>query len=489
MRCYKPKIFLSMKRGCIFFLVMLLGSSLSNAQIRVSAANIDNWVKSNFSGQGVVIGNISHHGNPVSQGTFTSSGNVLQVQKGLLLSTGNVFNIPGFNRSYNLSAALGDFKESESDAGLSKLVTGALYDISYVEFDFVPMGNSLQFNYQFGSDEYPEYVGSPFNDVFAFFISDESSTRNIALVPGKSIPVSINNINSKSDSAYFIDNNPFAQTVIKRQSAAPEEKVQRSFFGGVWHWIKKVFGSQEDVEGDRIEVIPDQALVKKLSLPLYRNLQYDGITKKLVAQTYVQPYKKYHLKIIISDVSDNIYDSGVFIEDRSLTAKRDVNQPGYIDYPDLAGKFDPKLILEGKKIEDILPNQPSPKPDTITGAIRTPTVNLRALQDVVIYFDFDKSDISSSEMEKIRLASTLFNQSRPNYNMVIAGHTDNKGNLEYNYALSKRRNDAVIQALKQFIPDAPVSVVEKAYLEPAADNTSDTGRSQNRRVVISFKKK
>jgi outer membrane protein OmpA-like peptidoglycan-associated protein len=362
-----------------------------------------------------------------------------------------------------------------------------------VEFDFVPMGNSVQFNYQFGSDEYPEYVGSPYNDVFAFFISDENSTSNIALVPGKSIPVSINNINARSDSAYFIDNNPFAQSVIKRQSPQVEEKVQRSFFGSIWHGIKKLFSYQEEAEGDRVVVAPDQNLVKKLSLPLYRNLQFDGITKKLVAQAYVQPYKKYHLKIIISDVSDNIYDSGVFIEDRSLTAKRDTTQPGFVDYPDLVGKFDPKLILEGKKIEDILPGQmPSnPEPTSSSSAKPAPT-NRKAEtspQDIVVYFDFDRSDISSAEMEKIRSAAALSNQNKAAYNLLVTGHTDNKGSLDYNYALAKRRNDAVIEVLMQLNAGSPASVVEKAYLEPAADNSTDTGRSRNRRVVISFKKK
>jgi len=77
--------------------------------------------------------------------------------------------------------------------------------------------------------------------------------------------------------------------------------------------------------------------------------------KKLVAQSYVTPYKKYHLKIVIADVADNIYDSGVFIEDRSLTSKKDVQQPGFVDYPDLSKVIDPNLILQGKTLEEILP--------------------------------------------------------------------------------------------------------------------------------------
>ena len=108
---------------------------------------------------------------------------------------------------------------------------------------------------------------------------------------------------------------------------------------------------------------------------------------------------------------------------------------------------------------------------------------------MIIHFDFDKSDILPSEMEKIKAAAATFRHHRGEYNMFVTGHTDNVGSLEYNYALAKRRNEAVLDALRQYNVELPIDMVEKAYLEPAADNTTDSGRSQNRRVVISFKKK
>ncbi len=459
-----------MKRFMLFSFLIGLSAQFCGAQIRITSANIDTWIKSNLAGQGVVVGNISHHGSPISQATFTSTGNVLQLQRGLVLSSGNVFNISGFNNSYNQSTALGNMSEPETDEQLSKLLKERLYDISYVEFDFVPMANSIQFNYQFGSDEYPEYVGSAFNDIFAFFISDGTSSRNIAIVPGKAIPVSINTINSKSDFIYYIDNNPFSQVTIKRQAIAAGKKVQRSFFGSIWHGIKKIFSASADEGMDRTEILPDQSLAKKLDPALYRNLKYDGITKKLTAQAYVEPYKKYHLKIVIADVSDNIYDSGVFVEDHSLTAKRDSLQPGFVPYPEFSGIIDPNLLLQGKKLEDILPD----------------SVQLR---DAVIYFDFDKSEILSSEIGKINMALTVFDRIKTKYNMYISGHTDSLGSLEYNYALSKRRNQAVIDAFQKLHPDnIPFGIIEKAYLVPAAENNSDNGRKLNRRVEITFKR-
>lgn len=66
----------------------------------------------------------------------------------------------------------------------------------------MPTGNFIQFSYVFGSEEYNEWVGSQFNDVFGFFVNGV----NYALIPGTSTPVAINDVNNGANSAYYIDN-------------------------------------------------------------------------------------------------------------------------------------------------------------------------------------------------------------------------------------------------------------------------------------------
>jgi outer membrane protein OmpA-like peptidoglycan-associated protein len=450
----------------VIFLFTLLSSFEVLAQIRISRVDIPRWVRDNFTGQGVIVGNIKVHGTPLSMSAFSSSNNVLELQKGLVLSTGSAFNVAGINNKYNQSYAFGD---AEKDADLQKIVKPSLYDISAVEFDFVPMGNSVQFNYQFGSEEYPEYVGSDYNDVFAFFISDDSTNTNIALIPGKNEPVSVNTVNHKTNASFFIDNNVFS-TATKRQAPVAPQRNRRGFFGSIWHGIKRIFSSGGDDGSLDSQIQVDPALVKKVKPSTYRFLQFDGITKKLVAQAYVTPYKKYHLKLIIADVFDNIYDSGVFIEDKSLTAKRDTTQPGYVDYPDLSKLVDPKQILAGKKLENLLP-------DTVYMA------------EANIYFDFDRSDIAPSEMKKLKGIVSVFDRVKNQYTMRVAGHTDSIGNLQYNMALSRKRNQAVMDALQKLRPiDIPIEITEDAFLKPAASNTTDEGRMKNRRVEIFFVK-
>ena len=454
-------------RFCSALLLALLTGLNSPAQIRVSRVDINKWVRENFTGQGVVIGNIKVHGNILSMAAFSSSANVLDLQKGLMLSTGSAFSVAGLNNKYNQTSAFGD---AERDPDLNKFVKPNLYDVSMIEFDFVPMRNSLQFNYQFGSEEYPEYVGSTYNDVFAFFVSDDSTTNNIALIPGKNIPVSINTVNHKTNQGFFIDNNVFSSAATKRQAPLVEERKGRGFFSSIWHGIKSIFSSVPEEDSESGYIRTDPTLVKKMKPGLYRFLQFDGITKKLVAQTYVVPYKKYHLKIIVADVADNIYDSGVFLEDKSFTAKRDTSQPNFVDYPDLSRLIDPKQIIAGKKLEDLLP-------DTVY------------MDNAKIYFEFDNHEIAPSEMSKLKGIAGIFDRVKDKYTMRVAGHTDSIGNLEYNMDLSRKRNQAVIDALQKIRAiDIPIEITEDAFLKPVAKNDTDEGRMKNRRVEIFFVK-
>jgi len=456
----------------IAFLLILLTSGASEAQIRTNRTDVQTWVRDNFASGGVVIGDIKFSGNRISAASFTTD-NVLALRRGLILSTGSAYAVGGLNNRYNQSFSFGRQGGSEKDKDLEKILKEALYDISLVEFDFVPYDNSLEFNYQFGSEEYPEYVGSPYNDIFAFFISDADSSRNIARIPGTEVPVSINTVNHKSNTGFFIDNNVFSNVSTKRQAPVlTEEKRKEKFVPRVWAGIKRFFGSSgEEAESARTYIGVNRELVKKADPVLYRNLQYDGITKKLTAQAYVTPYKKYHLKIVIADVSDNIYDSGVFIEEKSFISRKDITQPGFVDYPDFKTVIDPKQILSGKKLEELLP-------DSIS------------MEDAVVYFDFDKSDIKAPELNKIRKIAALYQQVKNSYAIQLSGHTDSIGNLEYNMALSDRRNRAVIESFGNILgPEVIPATASRAFLQPVAANITDEGRSRNRRVEIKLVRK
>lgn len=451
---------LSFPRFCL--LVFCISHSFVGfSQIRVNRVDIKKWVQQNFANQGIIIGEVTHRGEPMAAGTFTAANNVLELKKGLIISTGQADNVASINNKHNQSYPFGD---KETDADLQKLAVQGLYDVTSIEFDFVPLANSLKFNYQFGSEEYPEYVGSTYNDVFAFFVSDDSTKRNIALVPDTNIPVSVNTINANVSKQYFLENNVFSNASLRRE-APPQPIIERR---GFFSFFSRIFSSSSAKEvSDGI----DADLFKKVNPRIYRFLQLDGITRKLTAQMYVVPYKKYRLKIILADVADNIYDSGVFIEDKSLSVTRDTLQPNYIEYPDLGKLVDPKQLLAGKQLEDILP-------DTVH------------FDDTNIYFDFDSDKISAKELRKLVGLATTYNRVKNKYNMRIAGHTDSIGNFQYNMALSRKRNQAVMNALQALeLIDVPIEITEDAYLKPALSNVTDHGRMMNRRVEVFFVKR
>ncbi len=105
-----------------------------------------------------------------------------------------------------------------------------------------------------------------------------------------------------------------------------------------------------------------------------------------------------------------------------------------------------------------------------------------------VKFDFDKYDIKSEYEREIDEAAK-FLRNHETLSTIIEGHTDSKGTQEYNYVLSKLRAKRVASALIAKGIDAN-RIVTKGFGEmaPIADNKTQEGRAQNRRVDISFNK-
>lgn len=267
-RDYKLILIIQVKK--LFVLILITHITITTyGQLSVQTSNstnnrLQNIVQS-LAGVGVQVSNITCNV-PVESplyGTFQEPSGQLGIQKGLLMTSGSILNAIGPNNSSSTTTNA----NRPGDVALSNLIGGGTtYDACVIEFDIKTTSSQISFNYIFASEEYLEYANSKFNDVFAFLISGPGivGTKNLAIVPGTSIPVSVNNVNNSSNSVYYVDN------------------------GDGW------FGS-----GTLI--------------------QYDGYTVKLKAVASVTPCATYHLKLAIADVADGVYDSGVFIESGSLS--------------------------------------------------------------------------------------------------------------------------------------------------------------------------
>ncbi|MEB0039579.1 MULTISPECIES: OmpA family protein [unclassified Pseudomonas] len=103
-----------------------------------------------------------------------------------------------------------------------------------------------------------------------------------------------------------------------------------------------------------------------------------------------------------------------------------------------------------------------------------------------VLFDVNKAELKSSGMMDVnKLAQFL--QQNPDRKVVVEGYTDSSGSTSYNQSLSERRADSVRTALVKMGVD-PTRIVAQGYGKeyPVADNSSNSGRAQNRRVEVTI---
>ena len=102
-----------------------------------------------------------------------------------------------------------------------------------------------------------------------------------------------------------------------------------------------------------------------------------------------------------------------------------------------------------------------------------------------IYFDHGSENLKAESKPTLDEIAEFMN-ANAEYNVIVVGHTDNAGAYDYNMSLSKRRAQAVMEALLENYGIAAARLTSDGvgYLAPAANNTSDAGRALNRRVEL-----
>lgn len=113
--------------------------------------------------------------------------------------------------------------------------------------------------------------------------------------------------------------------------------------------------------------------------------------------------------------------------------------------------------------------------------------NVMASGEWRINFQTGSANVSGNSNKELEKIYNLLIQAE-NTKLNIVGHTDNTGNYNTNNALSKSRAEAIVNYLKQRgIPSTRFQLVDgKGQGEPVADNNTETGRAQNRRVVVTL---
>ncbi|MGA3210185.1 MAG: OmpA family protein [Terriglobales bacterium] len=111
--------------------------------------------------------------------------------------------------------------------------------------------------------------------------------------------------------------------------------------------------------------------------------------------------------------------------------------------------------------------------------------NYKAVADTAVHFGFDKYDLTKDARQSLDDLATRIPSVR-GFIVVVDGNTDSVGPASYNYVLSQRRADAVINYLvaKYNVPAHKLFVIGLGKDKPEAANNSAKGRAENRRVDV-----
>ncbi|MBN8696567.1 MAG: choice-of-anchor L domain-containing protein [Bacteroidetes bacterium] len=154
-----------MKR--IYVLVLLFISSvlISNklsAQLLVDNSLTAQQLAQLISGQGVQILNPQVHCAATGYGKYNATNSNLNITEGLLLTTGTINNAIGPNNVGNKTTYFGAQNTPSTYPLLNSYTGRTTWEYCEFEFDIVPQGDTIKFDFVFASEEYEEWVDSQY---------------------------------------------------------------------------------------------------------------------------------------------------------------------------------------------------------------------------------------------------------------------------------------------------------------------------------------
>ena len=211
-----------------------------------------------------------------SYGYFEATGTGFPFTNGIVLTTGKTINTIGPNAS--LSDDGGNMGwDGDPDLNQALGLTNT-FNATVLEFDFIPQGDHISFDYIFSSEQYllnPSANQCNFTDGFAFLLkrNGDPNYQNLAVVPNTTIPVKVNTVRGPG-------------TICTPANAA-------------------YFDAFNDIN---------------------HPTNFNGQTKVLTAQSDVIPGDTYHIKLVIADEGNYRYDSALFLGGESFNFGVDLGE-------------------------------------------------------------------------------------------------------------------------------------------------------------------
>lgn len=295
-------------RSLVFVVSLLVFQAAAFSQITYPTPFVtpQQAVENVLLGAGVQASNFKYNGNGVMAVNvqtnirkFLNTNPNFPLSEGIIMHTSNAPNVSG-----------------DPDLNAINLSGNNISNGVILEFDFVPEGDTLSFSYIFTSAEYSSFTCSSFNDVFGFFISGpgisgpySNNSMNIATIPGSNTPVGINTVNSGNIISSNCSNaNPNYQQ---------DSQYWTNSFNSVYSGSPAISGS--------------------VGLP-----NFNGSTVELTANASVICGETYHIKLAISNVNDQSYNSGVFLKAGSFASEPTI---------EIAGQNTTTMVMDSVLVE------------------------------------------------------------------------------------------------------------------------------------------
>ena len=235
-----------------------------NVLVNNPCANVSNI---NVSGWAFGAGN--------SYGYFTAGTSTFPFANGVLLTTGRAAGAIGPNNSILSDGPTNWLGDSDLEQALN--IGGSSINATVLEFDFLPLANKISFDYIFSSEQYlsnPSPNQCSYTDGFVFLLKEVNGTggyQNLAVVPGTTTPVKTNTVRGTGTICPASNENYF------------------DAFNGLEH-----------------------------------PTNYNGQTVVMTAQANVTPGVLYHIKLVVADQGNNLYDSAIFLGGGSFKIEKDL---------------------------------------------------------------------------------------------------------------------------------------------------------------------
>jgi gliding motility-associated-like protein len=397
-----------------------------------------------------------------SYGYFDANGTTFPFANGIVLTTGKTVNTIGPNAT--LSDDGGNMGwNGDSDLNQALGLSNS-FNATVLEFDFIPIGDHISFDYIFSSEQYllnPSANQCNYTDGFVFLLKEATAAtyENLAVVPGTTTPVKVN-------------------TVRGTGTLCPEANA--NYFDA--------FNTTE------------------------HPTNFNGQTKVMTAQATVTPGTTYHIKLAIADEGNYRYDSAIFLGGGSFNFEVDLgadrlvsngtalcptesltlhtNQPSAISYQ----WYQNNAILTGATLATYEVTTPGDYSVEInygsncqtTGNIRIEyATNLLVNETTFTICDTDANQDGSTLINLGLIIPELFSNLPPNYSIAFFENTTSTNALPTNYSNTSPYNQ-IIYARVMNIPgcynDFPVELIVATF--PTIVTDEEIGLCENSPALL-----